>query len=188
MANDLTPGDPLLQTLDTFIVSTQAVAALPAQPRAKKSKATSVESVTSSSPVLEVILHDTILFPEGGGQPSDIGAISLLGKDGNASATFEVAEVKRRGGTAVHFVKVNDSDASAFSPGKHVRLTLGEAGAARRLDHVSSLHIWCYFTSDLHVLDESSYHSTPFICCIGERISVTDPFMVVNDGSYALLC
>ncbi|XP_077993636.1 alanyl-tRNA editing protein Aarsd1-B-like [Glandiceps talaboti] len=43
----------------------------------------------------EVILEDTVLFPEGGGQPDDRGTINDI----------DVLRVTRRGGDAVHFVQ-----------------------------------------------------------------------------------
>eukprot|EP00116_Pleurobrachia_bachei_P002442 sb/3462704/ len=46
----------------------------------------------------EVELDDTILFPEGGGQPSDFGTLQLPTSD----AKIGVLDVQRRGRTAVH--------------------------------------------------------------------------------------
>jgi misacylated tRNA(Ala) deacylase len=94
--------------------------------------------------VLQVILHDTIIFPEGGGQPSDIGFIAISNGD-----LWEVKEVKRVGGHAIHFVQLrSDVDVEAalklFSPGVEVTVSLGEEGFKRRLDHV------CVFFGFLH--------------------------------------
>ncbi len=50
-----------------------------------------------TAPLLEVILHDTVIFPEGGGQPSDVGV--LTSADGEL---WDVVEAKRHGGHAVH--------------------------------------------------------------------------------------
>lgn len=83
-----------------------------------------------------------MLFPEGGGQPSDIGL--LTGADGEM---WEVTEVKRVGGHAVHYVKVGDKTLEealkAFKTGEKVGVQLGEAGLSRRLDHVSSQIQYC---------------------------------------------
>lgn len=65
----------------------------------------------------EVVLADTILFPEGGGQPWDFGTI-----DGK-----EVIQVTRRGAEAIHFLK------SSFEPGQTVSVLLDWN---RRLDHM----------------------------------------------------
>lgn len=86
------------------------------------------------------MLHDTIIFPEGGGQPSDIGFITL------ANETWNVIEVKRIGGHAVHSVQlIPEKDIKyaleAFAVGAQVTLSLGENGFSRRLDHVSGYAI-----------------------------------------------
>ncbi|KAH8238489.1 hypothetical protein KR032_007653 [Drosophila birchii] len=66
-----------------------------------------------------VICEDTILFPEGGGQPCDYGTL-----DG-----FSVWNVQRKGTTAVHFVE----SACSFDAGAEVLLVLDYQ---RRLDHM----------------------------------------------------
>lgn len=88
-----------------------------------------------NEPVLEVILHDTVLFPEGGGQPSDIGYITATCN----GQIYNVTEVKRAGGHAIHYVRVinADSDVLALSPGAEVGVKLGDDGFNRRYDHVS---------------------------------------------------
>jgi len=97
----------------------------------KKDKAAQVQT----DPLLEIILHDTILFPEGGGQPHDIGIFTS--SDGDL---WNVIDVKRRGGHAIHYVQVKDSDIqkalAAFIPGSIVGIALGEDGLQRRLDHM----------------------------------------------------
>jgi misacylated tRNA(Ala) deacylase len=126
-----------LQTLETYVVSTQPAAAPPAPSgRVKKSKGA---PPPPDEPLLECILHDTVLFPEGGGQPSDIGLIVATDDEGNStSVEWEVIEIKRRGGTAVHFVKAGNSAEKLLVPEARVKVSLGKTGFARRLDHVSS--------------------------------------------------
>jgi misacylated tRNA(Ala) deacylase len=83
-------------------------------------------------------LHDTVLFPEGGGQPTDIG--TLTSEDG---VSWDIELVKRHGGVAVHYVKLAEGVSNvpdAFAPEKQVSLALGHAGFQRRLDHVSPHH------------------------------------------------
>ena len=80
------------------------------------------------NPIYEVILHDTVLFPEGGGQPSDIGL--LRASDGEE---YVVKEVRRSGGHAVHYVH---SAKRVLSANEQVTVLLGEEGLQRRLDHV----------------------------------------------------
>ena len=99
----------------------------------------------SSDPVLEVILHDTVIFPEGGGQPSDIGHIHSNGQ------TYEVRQVKRAGGHAVHYVSVKNAelDVLELSPGAGVTVNLGQDGFNRRYDHVSDPLVTLVSSSNL---------------------------------------
>ncbi|KAH9977702.1 ThrRS/AlaRS common domain-containing protein [Lactifluus volemus] len=130
--------DPLLRTLETTIISASLLTPSP-PPSVKKGghtkqvKASSVP--TFQHPVLQVVLHDTVLFPEGGGQPTDIG--TLTSEDG---VSWDIELVKRHGGVAVHYVKLAEGVSNvpdAFAPEKQVRLALGHAGFQRRLDHMS---------------------------------------------------
>lgn len=77
------------------------------------------------------MLHDTVLFPEGGGQPSDIGILRTI-----TQIEYEVSEVIRRGGHAIHFVKAKDGQVPGLEVGSSVIAALGDAGYMRRLDHV----------------------------------------------------
>lgn len=101
--------------------------------KSKKQKA----SPTPAEPLIEVILHDTVIFPEGGGQPSDVGV--LTSPDGEL---WDIIEVKRHGGHAVHYVRSKDPSSDSalhvFSPGAKVGVVLGDQGWKRRLDHVST--------------------------------------------------
>ncbi|XP_034611544.1 alanyl-tRNA editing protein Aarsd1-like isoform X3 [Trachemys scripta elegans] len=65
----------------------------------------------------QVVLEDTILFPEGGGQPDDRGLIEDI----------PVLRVTRQGPAAVHFVQ------TPLEPGREVLLTLDWD---RRFDHM----------------------------------------------------
>ncbi|CAG2209150.1 AARSD1 [Mytilus edulis] len=65
----------------------------------------------------EVVLEDTILFPEGGGQPDDRGTINDI----------PVLKISRRGADAVHFVSTE------IPAGTDVNL---EVDWARRFDHM----------------------------------------------------
>ena len=87
----------------------------------------------NASVLLAVILHDTVLFPEGGGQPTDTGVLKL-----DTGETLDVVEVKRHGGVAVHYVRVGEADtANLLSVGVPVLVALDDSGFVRRLDHVS---------------------------------------------------
>ncbi|KAI9467093.1 ThrRS/AlaRS common domain-containing protein [Lactarius psammicola] len=130
--------DPLLRSLDTSIISASLLKPSPPSSVKKGShiKQAKVSSVPAFHyPVFQVVLHDTVLFPEGGGQPTDIG--TLTSEDGRV---WNVELVKRHGGVAVHYVKSAEdiSDVpGVFVPGKRVSLELGQAGFQRRLDHMS---------------------------------------------------
>lgn len=89
--------------------------------------------------MLEVILHDTVIFPEGGGQPSDVGHI-MSAVNGEV---YEVVQAKRVGGHAVHYLRAKTAgdDVLTFHAGAEVRVNLGEDGFSRRYDHVSGLHL-----------------------------------------------
>ena len=137
------PGDPLLRRLETYVVDAFPLqkAGAPQTPPRKGAKVP-----RSDGAVLQLILHDTIIFPEGGGQPSDVGFISI-GPD----ATLEVFEAKRVGGHAVHSIRFPTLDElqkakPLLSAGTNVVVTLGDSGYRRRLDHVSDL---CLRTSPI---------------------------------------
>ncbi|KAH8106013.1 hypothetical protein BXZ70DRAFT_886899 [Cristinia sonorae] len=122
--------DPLLRELVSQVISCTVSQAAPVEKRAKKGK-----DQTPKESLLEVILHDTILFPEGGGQPNDIGTIKTYNGE-----LWDVIDVKRHGGHAVHYVRVKNNDVDgaikAFSPSSTVGIALGDAGFQRRLDHM----------------------------------------------------
>ncbi|CAN6636442.1 putative alanyl-tRNA editing protein alaX [Trichomonascus vanleenenianus] len=69
----------------------------------------------------EVELEDTVLFPEGGGQPHDTGSLALDGRK------VPVSNVQRDGLTAVHFTE------EPFTVGATVTV---EVDWARRWDHM----------------------------------------------------
>lgn len=69
----------------------------------------------------EVELQDTILFPEGGGQPTDTGVLRIL----NSQETLRVSQVQRKGLQAIHHVD------KYVCPGTEV---IVEVNWARRFD------------------------------------------------------
>jgi len=56
-------GDPLLRQINTTVVSC-TVSQPPAAPAGKKTKKAVLAPTLPSDPILEVILHDTVIFPE----------------------------------------------------------------------------------------------------------------------------
>ncbi|KAH7930096.1 ThrRS/AlaRS common domain-containing protein [Leucogyrophana mollusca] len=123
--------DPLLRELETTVVRCSISQSGP-PPSSRTGKKAPV-AVAPEHPTLEVILHDTVIFPEGGGQPSDIGIIKTEGR------TWTVFQVKRLGGHAIHYVHVENAelDALNFTPGTKLQVALGDEGFERRLDHMS---------------------------------------------------
>ncbi|KAL5487858.1 hypothetical protein ACEPAI_5966 [Sanghuangporus weigelae] len=118
--------DPLLREIATTVVSCNTHKIEQSQTNNKKKR-----SSAAQEKLFEVVLHDTVLFPEGGGQPSDIGLIrSASGEE------YQVIEVKRRGGHAIHFVKPKDDQVIGLEVGSHVIAALGADGYMRRLDHM----------------------------------------------------
>ena len=130
-------GDPLIRELQTIIVS--SILSQPVQNNGKKTKKSVIAPDLPSDPLLEIVLHDTVIFPEGGGQPTDTGTITT---NDNGIRIWEVVQAKRYGGHAVHYVRVPDGNVdaaiAAFAPGKEVVVSLGQDGWARRYDHVCS--------------------------------------------------
>ena len=132
--------DPLAQTLVTEVVRCDKVqpapqAAAPSKgAKAKKAAAASAadpqtknEADPQTKDEFEVELLDTVLFPEGGGQPSDTGALVALvdGQDGDAQPRVTVRQVVRRNLDAVHYVD------QPLEVGTKVRV---EVDMARRID------------------------------------------------------
>ncbi|KAF8558923.1 hypothetical protein OG21DRAFT_1474738 [Imleria badia] len=122
--------DPLLRELLTIVVSCRVSQTHPT-PNGRKGKKETA-STAPRTPTLEVILHDTIVFPEGGGQPSDTGLIQTANE-----RVWKVPQAWRHGGHAVHYVQVEDAevDILQFAVGTKVLVKLGDADWDRRYDH-----------------------------------------------------
>ncbi|XP_022342250.1 alanyl-tRNA editing protein Aarsd1-like [Crassostrea virginica] len=96
----------------------------------------------------EVILEDTILFPEGGGQPDDRGTINDV----------EVLRITRRGADAIHFVT------KEIQVGSDVNL---KVDWKRRFDHMQQ-HTGQHLIT---ALAEKMYGCPTTSWCLGEIIS-----------------
>lgn len=148
-----------MRSLATFVVSTTI--SQPAAPPAKKpAKKAVIAPLIPTDPILEVILHDTVIFPEGGGQPTDTGVIATA--DGT---TWEVVQAKRHGGHAVHYVRVQgcsiDEALFAFTPGAKVTAALGQDGFDRRYDHVRVIDDRLFNGYTYDEIDVNAHVSTP---------------------------
>ncbi|KAL1937732.1 hypothetical protein VTO73DRAFT_12885 [Trametes versicolor] len=143
--------DPLLRELATTAVSCRVAQSSAPPSNGREGKKKKAAAPAPTAPLLEVILHDTVIFPEGGGQPSDVGL--LTSADGEL---WDVVEAKRHGGHAVHYVRLKPEQSTEdalrlFAPGTVVGVSLGAQGYKRRLDHM------CMHTSQ-HLLSAVLEH------------------------------
>ncbi|KAJ7638771.1 ThrRS/AlaRS common domain-containing protein [Roridomyces roridus] len=131
--------DPLLRQLDATVVSSALYTSPPPPPKGKNAKKAVIAPTISQDAVcLEVCLNDTVIFPEGGGQPTDIGVIHTLADN----TRWEVLQAKRHGSLAVHYVRVPETTTGeaalvALAPGAQVRVELDQTAFDRRYDHMS---------------------------------------------------
>lgn len=95
---------------------------VPTEPTAKASKKSKSKPAESSKKKYAIELQDTILFPEGGGQPSDQGFIIV-----ESGQRHFVEHVRRDKLSAVHLVD------EPMEPGTSVKL---ELDWKRRMDHM----------------------------------------------------
>ena len=72
----------------------------------RRSEHDSTSTPTAAHDSFEVVLTDTILFPEGGGQPSDTGVMVTT-----KERSFRVSSVQNQDGVAVHRMVVPSSEA-----------------------------------------------------------------------------
>ncbi|XP_049301541.1 alanyl-tRNA editing protein Aarsd1-A [Anopheles funestus] len=84
---------------------------------------TKVVSCENAAGGYNVVFEDTILFPEGGGQPTDHGFV----------AGRKVTSVVRKGAIAVHFVEDEGNNSAPFAAGEEV---LQRVEWSRRFDHM----------------------------------------------------
>jgi alanyl-tRNA synthetase/misacylated tRNA(Ala) deacylase len=136
--------NPFLRTLATKVLSCSTVTAAP-----KKGKP------SDAPPTYEVVLDDNVLFPEGGGQPCDLGSI-----DGTA-----VSGVVRRGNTCVVQMP------TPLTEGASVEAVVDWP---RRVDHMqqhSGQHLLtAVVEKELGLPTESWALSQPF-CCIQLKVA-----------------
>lgn len=88
----------------------------------------------SKGKLWEVELLDTIIFPEGGGQPSDTGVMRLLDPNGGVSHTFPIEMCLRRKLDSVHLIRIPSGIEIDLREGREVEV---EADWDRRIDQMS---------------------------------------------------
>lgn len=81
-----------------------------------------------------VLLDKTAFYPGGGGQPCDLGALSVAG------VTYPVEKVKKQGDDVLHFL---GGDAPLPAPGSASRGTLDWARRYKLMRTHSALHVLC---------------------------------------------
>ncbi|WVF66628.1 hypothetical protein IAT40_001368 [Kwoniella sp. CBS 6097] len=144
--------DPLLRSLRTTIHSgKQATIKAPPPPKgkdkAKKSKGQSSAAVDTdggdagSSKVgadkgalWEVELLDTVIFPEGGGQPADTGVLHFFNPNGEVETTLVIEGCLRKKLDSVHLVRVPSGVTVQWNEGRQVEVVVDWE---RRMDHMS---------------------------------------------------
>jgi hypothetical protein len=177
-----------LQSLATSVVSA-TISQPQSVPTRKSTKKAVITPAIPTGSFLEVILHDTVIFPEGGGQPTDTGIITT-NADG---VVWEVVQAKRHGGHAVHYVRVQDGDVDtallAFTSGASVIVALDQVGSVRRYDHVGTLLSVQSLRYDPHIAADVNAHvPTSSICPFGNASRHSYHVMVPHCLSYSMLC
>lgn len=162
--------DSYMRTLRTTVLSCTPVATT--QPdegkNKKKKKKQDQDNEEPSVPLYEVELADTVLFPEGGGQPADHGVIR---PDSEPEREVAVVDVQRRGLRAVHVV---DGPLAEAAP---VEVSLDWR---RRVDHMQQ-HTGQHLLSA--VLDR---HGLPTLgWSMGARINYVDVPRRLSDEELA---
>ncbi|KAL7420208.1 hypothetical protein Q5752_005175 [Cryptotrichosporon argae] len=126
--------NPLLRTLRTTVLAVRPAKALPVQKGREKQKKDKGEATpTASGALWEVEVNDTVIFPEGGGQPSDTGSITVTTPNGNV--TYAVESCIRRKLDSIHFVRAPEGSDLADLVGQDVEL---EVDWRRRMDHMAT--------------------------------------------------
>jgi misacylated tRNA(Ala) deacylase len=122
--------DSYLQTFETEVVSCSEytppeVSKQGGKSKTKKSTDPSKFEQTGASKTWLVELADSVLFPEGGGQPTDHGSVTPLSQD--SADPIPITSIQRHGLQCIHF------SPAPLAPGTKVKQTVD---FARRWDHM----------------------------------------------------
>lgn len=135
--------DPNLKSLETLLAKAQPVKDETTSQKNQKEKGAKAKDASSTPSIrYQLLLHDTIIFPEGGGQPHDTGTISLIGTSNNIK--LRVDNAIRRNLDAVHFVTLPQDPSQRREAQEWLedldesnpRKVLVEVDWDRRLDHM----------------------------------------------------
>lgn len=114
-----------MTTLKSQVVRCEKVIPLAIPSKGKKSKVVEEEKDT-----FEIQLLDTVLFPEGGGQPSDEGTLT-----DSTGKVVQVKQVLRKGLNAVHFTE------EAMEVGATVQIDLNVEGRKDKMSQHTGQHV-----------------------------------------------
>jgi len=123
-------GGSFLRTLDG--VKVLSCVPSPAAAGEKKKGAKPAADAAASAPTFDVVLSDTVLFPEGGGQPTDTGSLLLRDDEGEP---VRVLSVSRTPGGIVHRVS------REIAPGTEVKTEVDWARRDDVMKHHSGQHL-----------------------------------------------
>ncbi|KAI5481728.1 threonyl/alanyl tRNA synthetase, class II-like putative editing domain containing protein [Pseudohyphozyma bogoriensis] len=164
--------DPLLTTLDSTVIKCEKkVVAPPAGKPKKGAKAAEVPDEW------EVELEDTVLFPEGGGQPSDKGTIQPLTPEGQLEGSaVNVRQVIRRNLDAIHYCS------APLEVGTRVRVTIDEVHRRDLMSQHTGQHLLSAIFDTLKLETQSwSLTEAPAPCYIElERAPTADEIALVQ--------
>jgi len=135
--------DSYLKSLTTVCVSCVPRAAAPAAvPSKGKKKGGGGEP---NKNLFDVVLEDTVLFPEGGGQPSDVGTVGGVACVG----------VENRDGVAVHVLE------AAVAPGQKVAVEVAWGKRWHNMSQHSCQHLVTALAVKLFGIETTSWNLGP---------------------------
>ncbi|WWC97509.1 hypothetical protein V866_004392 [Kwoniella sp. B9012] len=132
--------DPLLRSLKTRIHAVKEASIKTAPPPKgkgnKKKNDTPQETAKAEDrgKLYEVELLDTVIFPEGGGQPSDTGRLNILDPNGGIRQSFVIESCLRKKLDSVHLVRIPPGTAVDMKEDDEVEVVVDWD---RRVDHMT---------------------------------------------------
>ncbi|WVW81328.1 hypothetical protein I302_103319 [Kwoniella bestiolae CBS 10118] len=133
--------DPLLRSLKTRVHAVKEASIKTAPPpKGKGNKKKGGDEIPKEGKMedkgklYEVELLDTVIFPEGGGQPSDTGRMNVLDPIGGVKQSFVIESCLRRKLDSVHLVRIPPGTEVDLKEGDEVELVVDWD---RRMDHMT---------------------------------------------------
>lgn len=145
---------------DSFLLKGFTTTVVSSEPAGSKSS-------KKSPPIYHVELQDTILFPEGGGQPSDTGFLKIL-EGPDADETIPVSHVFRLGLHAKHSVS------RLIEPGTKVEITVDSGKRRDYMQQHTGQHL-------LSAVLEKKFNLDTLSWSMGGVISVKKKCLELND-------